>query len=110
MDEAQAQAQAQIVAAAQSSRYADWELELMIAAASLTQHYFTGKLESSRSVSRLALDTLTLESLATPEFARSQTALSTLRTSLWRQELNDVDGITPSAASLDDTRLILPLS
>jgi hypothetical protein len=86
--------QAQIDAADQSSSYADWELELMIAAASLTQHYFTGKLESSRSVSRLALDTLTLESLSTPEFARSQTALSTLSTSLWRQELNDLDGIT----------------
>ena len=42
----------------------------------------------------MALDTLTLGSRTTTEFTRSQTALSTLRTSLWQSGLDDLDGIT----------------
>ena len=85
--------QARNDAADQSSSYADWELELMIAAASLTQHYFTGKLESSRSVSRLAVDSLTLEGRFEPYHTQSQKALSALKASLGRHELDGVDGI-----------------
>lgn len=69
---------ARLEANKKSGQFLGWELRLIIAAATLTQHYFKGKLQTTKSVSRWALETLTISEVYEPYSTRSVVSLSAL--------------------------------
>lgn len=89
-----------------SEQFNGWELRLIIAAASLTQHYFKGKLETTKSVSRWAQETLTMSQVYEPYSSRSVAALSALQLELDRlspKERQDTQQIRAVAETMRDS-------